>query len=202
MRTLQCPEPDPNFHQPSQNVSLQIWSGALLGIHKMPNGAFSTVLLVECVLIGLRSAHLFFPLDQAYMQAKETVCDCRCQTVAGEHDHLKRSEVLAFKIIGQIKCHPSDLITWPCPVLYTCTSSPANWYLFMASSLAIPFWTDGDHWNPNSHAILIQIFVIYSVHQNEKHSQPNLAGGPSGYKICFMWLLRYFFPSDLTQGHS
>lgn len=141
MRILQCPGPDPNFHQPSQNVSLQTWSGALLGIHKMLNGAFSTVLLIVCVLIRLLSAHLFFPLDQAYMQAKETVCDCRCQTVAGEHDHLKRSEVLVFKITGQIKCHPPDLIIWPCPVLHTCTSSLANRNLFMASFLATPFWT-------------------------------------------------------------
>lgn len=53
-------------------MSLQTWAEVLLGIHKMLNGAFSTVLLTACVLIRLLSAHLFFPLDQTYMQVKKT----------------------------------------------------------------------------------------------------------------------------------
>lgn len=61
MHILQCPGSDLNCHQLSQKVSLQTWAGALMGIHKMFNGAFRMVLLTECVLIRFLSAHLFFP---------------------------------------------------------------------------------------------------------------------------------------------
>lgn len=53
-------------------MSLQTWAEVLLGIHKMFNGAFRMVLMTVCALIRLLSAHLFFPLDQFYIQVKET----------------------------------------------------------------------------------------------------------------------------------